>query len=221
MKLFNRILIIFLLLLLAAASTAMMIAPQLMISFLADAFTSMSQSIGEGSIVPMVGISALTLIVCLVLLWLELRWSGSSKMVEVQQVSGGRVAISADSIASRLKHDVDRLPGVIEVKPRVRRKRDRLDVTLDLTTGPEVDIPQKTEEVCQLVRQIVETQMGMKLVGDPQVRVRFGPFLASEDSGTPTLEDQVSQALPIAQPPLEVPFEGNQEDDGPKDPSEW
>lgn len=221
MKLFNRILIILLLLLLAAASTAMMIAPQLMISFLADAFTSVSHSIREGSILPIVGISALALMVCLVLLWLELRWSGSSKMVEVSQVSGGRVAISADSIASRLKHDVDRLPGVIEVRPRVQRKRDKLDVTLDLTTGPEVDIPQKTEEVCQLVRQIVESRMGMRLVRDPQVHVRFGPFLASEDSGTPVFEDQVSQALPVSQPPLEVPLEGNQETDGASDPSEW
>ena len=142
-------------------------------------------------------------------------------MVEVQQVSGGRVAISADSIARRLKHDVDRLPGVVEVKPRVERKRGGLNVALDLITGPEVDIPQKTEEVCQLVRQIVETQMGMKLVRDPQVRVRFGPFLASEDSGARMLEDQVSRVTPISQPPLEVPLEEDSKTDRADDPSEW
>ena len=221
MNLFNRILIILLLLLLAAASTAMMVAPQLTTSLLADAFTSMSRSTRGGSIAPIVGISTLILVICLILLWLELRWAGSSKMVEVQQVSGGRVAISADSIARRLKHDVDRLPGVVEVKPRVERKRGGLNVALDLITGPEVDIPQKTEEVCQLVRQIVETQMGMKLVRDPQVRVRFGPFLASEDSGARMLEDQVSRVTPISQPPLEAPLEEDSKTDRADDPSEW
>jgi len=70
---------------------------------------------------------------------------------------------------------VDQLTDVITVIPQVRTRGTAVDITLDLETTPDVDVPMKTEEVMAVVRDVVEGQMGLQL-RRVKVNVRHAPY---------------------------------------------
>jgi preprotein translocase subunit SecG len=113
-------------------------------------------------------------IVCLVLLWLELR-RPKKKTVRVQKVAGGEVHISIDSIAQRLAYNIDQLPDVIKVTPRITGRSRGMDIELELETTPDIDVPMKTEEVLQVTREVIVERMGLKL-GKVQVKIKHAPY---------------------------------------------
>jgi len=50
-----------------------------------------------------------------------------------------------------------------------------VEVELDLETSPEVDVPTKTEEVCQVTREAIEDKMGLKLC-KVRVNIKYAPY---------------------------------------------
>ena len=58
------------------------------------------------------------IIVCLFLLWLELR-RPRKKTIRAQKMAGGEAHITVDSIAQRLAYNIDQLPDVIKVTPQI------------------------------------------------------------------------------------------------------
>jgi hypothetical protein len=111
---------------------------------------------------------------CLLLLWLELR-KPRKKTIRVQQVAGGEASISVDSIGQRLAYNIDQLPDVIKVSPRITSRTRGVDVELVLETSPDVDVPMKTEEVLQVTREVIEERMGLKL-GKVEVKIKHAPY---------------------------------------------
>ena len=113
-------------------------------------------------------------LLCLLILWLELR-KPRRKTIKVQQVAGGEASIAVDSIAQRLEYNIDQLPDVVKVSPRITGTSRGVDVELVLETSPDVDIPMKTEEVLQVTREVVEERMGLK-VGKVEVKIKHSPY---------------------------------------------
>jgi hypothetical protein len=114
------------------------------------------------------------ILVCVVILWLELR-RPRKKTIRVQKVAGGEAHIAVDSIAQRLSYNIDQLPDVVKVSPRITGRSRGVDVDLVLETTPDVDVPMKTEEVLQVTREVVEDRMGLKL-GKVQVKIKHAPY---------------------------------------------
>jgi uncharacterized alkaline shock family protein YloU len=86
------------------------------------------------------------------------------KSIKVPMVEGGEARLHVDSIVQRLRYEVDRLPDVVSVRPQVQSKGSKgVNVTLDVVTAPTVDIPTKTQELVTLVRDQVETRMGIRV----------------------------------------------------------
>ncbi len=112
----------------------------------------------------------------LLILWLLFEIRPPRRIVRVPAVSGAIVAVAVDSIRDRLKYHLDQLAGVIEVHPQVIPYRDGLRVELDVLTTPEVEVPSKAQEVLQMARMVVEDQMGLRLHGQPVVRIRHAPY---------------------------------------------
>jgi len=115
-------------------------------------------------------------VICAVLLWLEIRRRRPSA-IRVQRVSGGEARLTVDSIARRLEYDVGQRGGVISIKPNILGRRGGVEVELDLETSPEVDVPTKTEEVCQVVKGAVEDKMGLTL-RKVKVNIKHTPYPA-------------------------------------------
>ncbi|TEU14885.1 MAG: hypothetical protein E3J21_14675 [Anaerolineales bacterium] len=119
--------------------------------------------------------AVLTFVVCGLLLWLELR-RPYGKAVRVQKVSGGEAKVTTDSIARRLAYNIDQLTDVISVKPKVLGKGKGVHVRLNVETGPEIDVPAKTEEISKVAREVIEERMGLKLAGKLEISIKHTPY---------------------------------------------
>jgi len=97
------------------------------------------------------------------------------KTVRVQKLAGGEAHITIDSIAQRLAYNIDQLPDVIKVSPKIDSRARGVDIDLLLETTPDIDVPMKTEEVLQVTREVVGERMGLKL-GKVQVSIKHAPF---------------------------------------------
>lgn len=111
---------------------------------------------------------------CLLLLWLELR-RPRKKAIRTQKLAGGEAHIATESIEQRLAYNIDQLPDVVKVTPRVTGRSRGLDIDLFLETAPDIDVPMKTEEVVEVTREIVVERMGLKL-GKVNVQIKHAPY---------------------------------------------
>jgi uncharacterized alkaline shock family protein YloU len=93
----------------------------------------------------------------------------------VQKVAGGESNIAVESISQRVAYNIDQLPEVIKVTPRVSGRSRGVDVDLQLETSPEIDVPMKTEEVLAVTKDVVETRMGLKL-GKVTINIKHAPY---------------------------------------------
>jgi len=185
MNTFNRIIVILLLilaipLLLLVMFTAAFPGPAIAAMQAQLAVLEMLTLTGK---VVIIAVSALLILLCLVLLWLELRRPGPS-VVKLSKVEGGEAVLTLNSIEQRLAYNVDQLPDVIKVVPKVVGKGKSVDVVLNLETTADVDVPAKTQEVVQVTREVVEERMGLAL-GKVKVNITMAPppRLPSERQG--------------------------------------
>lgn len=116
----------------------------------------------------------ITFIICGLVLYLEVR-RPARKRVKLEKISGGQVELAVESIEQRLKYHVDQLADVVEVIPKVKPRRNSIDVDLDLETAPDIDVPTKTEEVCEVARDVVEAKMGLRL-RKIKVNIKHTPY---------------------------------------------
>jgi uncharacterized alkaline shock family protein YloU len=179
---FNRVVVVLVLLAIMVLSAIFFIVPVqalgVLIPFLQGLETGL---VRMGGVLRILGGLLFTFFIwlfCAALLWLEVRRPRATT-IKVQKVSGGEAALAADSIASRLEYNIDKLADVTKVKPTISSGRNGVRVQLELETSPEIEVPMKTEEVQQLTKDIVENRMGLKLE-TVRVIIRHAPYPKSE-----------------------------------------
>jgi len=181
MNVFNRIVVILLLFAIIVLAAVYIIAPGESLRLVAVT----SEWLHQGTVNYMqsdrllfaggrVLIGGALIILCLIILWLEMR-RPRRKSIRAQKVEGGEARITIESVEQRLAYNIDQLPDVIKVTPHVTGKSRGVDVDLVLETSPEVDIPMKTEEVLQVTREVIVERMGLKL-GKVQIRIKHAPY---------------------------------------------
>ena len=173
MNIFNRVVMVILLLLAVVASAIFTVVPFHFIAFLTRAVEVLNRSV-QGA-----RLASLLVGVGLVILWIFLLvlevWRPPKRTVRVLKVSGGEAELTIDAIAQRLVYRVDQLADVVSVRPRISAGRGGVHVQLVLETSPDIDVPTKTEEVCGVVRGVIEERMGLKL-RKVKVKVRHAPY---------------------------------------------
>jgi membrane protein implicated in regulation of membrane protease activity len=176
MNLFNRIVVVLLLLLVIVLAFVAMFLPLGPLDFIIGWLTFIKASLYvPTNYLIVILVSLVVILLSLLLLWLEFRGPARPKTVRIEKVGGGYAEVTTDSIAQRLKYRVDQLVGVTEVKPIVTSRGKVVDVVLDLETSPDIEVPAKTEEVCQVAREEVEQKMGLKL-DRIRVNIRHAPY---------------------------------------------
>ena len=143
-------------------------------------------------------LAVLTFILCGLLLWLELR-RPHRKAVRVKKVSGDEAKVTTDSIARRLEYNIDQLAEVISVKPKITSKGKGVHVRLNVETGPEIDVPAKTEEISKVAREVIEERMGLKLAGKIEINIKHAPYPKdwSVVKKTPELDSGHEESIPL------------------------
>jgi len=195
MNIFNRIAIVLLLISLILVSAAVIVLPKQAISVASNAIQALDvyASTFQGWLFMTLALAAIILL-CIVLLWLEFRRT-APRTVRVEKITGGQARVAVESVAQRLQYNLDQLPQVLSVKPRIAARGKRVDITLDVETTQDVNIPVKTEEIGQITRSVIQEQMGLKL-GRLVVAVRH--------TSVPSMErPRPAPSAPPQQPPSE------------------
>lgn len=181
MNVVNRILVILLVLAVLVLTVVIAIDPDWsftvasnVLEWLADGADDYQQSDFWLYITLRVVIGGAVVAVCLLLLWLEVR-RPRKKTILAQKLAGGESHIAVDSIAQRLAYNIDQLPDVVTVTPRVTGRSRGVDVTLLLETTPDIDVPMKTEEVMEVAREVIAERVGLK-VGKVTINIKHAPF---------------------------------------------
>ncbi len=117
------------------------------------------------------GLAALVFVIAILILFLELH-RPSIKRLKVQEVMGGQVEVTIEAIVHRLEHVISQISDVTRVRPRVvaTKKGNVVDLFLEVETAPDVNVPQKTQEIIAAARQVMEERMGLK-VGKIEMRL--------------------------------------------------
>jgi len=182
MNVANRLVVILLLLLIILATALIVIVPQDTFRLVAVAFDVLRQTssnyINSGDRLLFAGgrviVGGIVVLVCLVVIWLELR-QPRKRTIRTQKLAGGEAHITVDSIEQRLAYNIDQLPDVVKVAPRITGRTRGVDVDLVLETSPDIDVPMKTEEVIEVTREVIVERMGLKL-GKVQVKIKHAPY---------------------------------------------
>ncbi len=114
------------------------------------------------------------LVIFVPLLLAELRRRKGPPLVRMHTATG-EAQVTVESIGKRLAWHIDQLADVVAVQPIVRPRGDSVDVTLNVETRPEIEVPMKTEEVMLVAREVVEERMGLKL-GRLDVRIHHSDY---------------------------------------------
>jgi uncharacterized alkaline shock family protein YloU len=207
MNTFNRVVVVLLLLATIIVMTIVLVVPRPAIEVLQQWLGNLDANLATiyPPVLLVVGVAVALLVdvVCTVLLWLEFR-RRRPRTIRMQSISGGQAELTVDSVARRLEHNISRLEGVTFIKPDVWGKRGGVEVELDLETSPEVDVPTKTEEVCQVTREAIEDKMGLKL-RKVRVNIKHAPY----PTEPLTISDQTPDVIepPIASEDISLPIE--------------
>ena len=161
MDIFNRVVVILVLVLLVAALVWALLQPLFFVEVLQQAGEGLKEIVYSNYLLYL-AVAAVLLLIAVVFLWLELR-RRTRKTVRVHQVSSGEVDLSVASIGQSLEYFVNGLEGVIRVKPKIVSKGKAVDVILNVETRPDVDVPSKTNEICDVARDVVEGRLGLQL----------------------------------------------------------
>jgi hypothetical protein len=141
-------------------------------------------------------------LVGLLLIFLEL-FRTRRKTVRLKDKSG---ELMVDSIAGHLTYHLDLLPDVLRVRPVVSSNGKNLSTTIHIETPPDVNVPQKSAEVKETARKVIEEQLGLQTKGEIKVIVRpiAYPKISPVEQARPARADRPSApSLPPVEPMIE------------------
>jgi len=166
MNVFNRIVVVILLIAGLILLPLFFLFPQQFLSNLAGAISSFEQYL-EGFSPPIrfgsgIALAILSFVLCLLLLILEFRPSKPG-VVRVTKADKGEILLELDSIARRIQQAVAQVPNVVEVKPSVKRSGAGIAIEANIVTTPEVNVPEKSREIMEIVKNLIEEEIGVKL----------------------------------------------------------
>lgn len=126
--------------------------------------------------------------------------------LRLKQTDGGTVEVTAVAIENLLRDELERLPEVRRVVPRVQVNAGAVDTFLDATIEPSASIAHVTTILAQGVGTVLRDQVGVTNVRRPNVRISYDeanarPVRQPARSGPPANPVPASQFEPPLPPP--------------------
>ncbi len=125
----------------------------------------------------------------------------TDKTVLVRDVGMGTAVLSTAAVARRLEQLVAGLPEVEAVRARVNRRKDAVEVRLEVMVDPECDLSLVASEVSRTTQEGVTEQMSVALASPPRLRLYYSPRRTVPTPWRPpAAASAVSQERPRAHP---------------------
>lgn len=90
--------------------------------------------------------------------------------VRINHVSTGSAVISIDAMVQQLRGAIEAVPLVSMARPRLTVRKGAVDVVVELRTSAQAQLRTVADDVCAVVRRVVEGEIGAEL---RSVRVAF------------------------------------------------
>ncbi len=103
---------------------------------------------------------------------------GSKGTLRLKQADGGTVEVTAGNIETLLREELESLPEVRRVVPRVRVNSGAVDTHLDATIEPSASIAHATAVLGDGVATVLREQVGVTSVRRPTIRISYDEMAA-------------------------------------------
>jgi len=150
------------------------------------------------------------------LIFFELR-PRRKRLIRVQQIAGGMVTINDASIVQQIEYKLDPIPGIINVKPEIQAKRDKVQAVVHVDVAAGTNVPSMAANLVDKIKSVLMEDLGLQIYGQPEVRIKVTsipggrlPEPVPQPKPTPV---QPREAEPVLPPPL--PIEKHSEWAGP------
>lgn len=161
MKIVNRLIYVVLILLLIFVSVLGFLGS---LGLLPNLATGIYQALTNPSLRWIVTlVSAVLTIAGIYLLGMAFRWEQQSGAAVVTQSSLGDISITLNAFESLVRRSAKQVEGVRDLKPSVVAGRDGINIRLRVTTMPEVNIPQVSDQLQETVKHQVEALTGVQV----------------------------------------------------------
>ena len=191
----NRIVVVAVLALAAIFCCVVLAGARWILPALANQLDLLAQSIASAPwyqvVLPGVILAFVVDFVLVLFIILEVR-SPRPRFIRVASATGGEVELNASSIVDRLKQEVDALPGVISVSPKITTKRDGVVIQMRADVAEGVDLPSQGERIADKIREVIEETIGLKMAREPKVSLRT----VAEAGEAPTKRAEVTKRSP-------------------------
>lgn len=205
MSTINRVVIVVALLALMALLTAVCVLPHIILTNVGQGLVDLGRYFNSVQPVWRLVLGLLLAlflnVIILFLIFLEVR-PAHRRFIRVQQVTGGMATISTDSITQQVTYQLDPIPGVLKVSPRINAKGDKVRAIVDVEVAAGSDVPALAMELMQAVNTVLADSLGLQVYGQPEVRIKVAP------SPTPVVKKpQPKPDKPAAELPHQTPPE--------------
>jgi hypothetical protein len=96
------------------------------------------------------------------------------------RLRNGSGELTTGGIAEHLGYYIDLLPDVVRVQPAVKSKGKSVSATLLVETAPGINIPEKSSQIRETARYVLEEQLGLQVRDEIRVVIRPSSFPAGK-----------------------------------------
>lgn len=101
------------------------------------------------------------------------RRQGSRGALRIRQADGGMVEVTPAAIESLLRDELESLPEVRSVKPKVALAKGSVDTYLDAQIEPSASIASATKLLSTTVEGVLREQVGVTAIRRPTIRISY------------------------------------------------
>ncbi|MBN1262005.1 MAG: hypothetical protein JXB35_15100 [Anaerolineae bacterium] len=174
MNTFNRVVIVVVLVVLIPLVSVFLVIPHAALSDVGEWAMNLGDRLWAMNPLPRLGAGILLALafdlLALLLIVLEVR-PKRKPFIRVQDITGGLATVSVESVVQQLQYRLDPLPAVIEVKPAVQARRNKVQAVVDVIVSAGVNVPEKAGELVELVKDVLERELGLQTAGEPEIRI--------------------------------------------------
>ncbi|HOS80053.1 MAG TPA: hypothetical protein PLQ85_04760, partial [Anaerolineae bacterium] len=123
------------------------------------------------------------------------------RFIRVENLAGGMATVSVESVVRQLEYRLAPIPNVIAVRPKIRAGRGKVQAVVNVDVGTGVNVPQMASRLVEEVKEVLNTEMGLQLAGEPEVRITVLPQPEGRRAPQPQPAAPVAPVTPPAIPP--------------------
>jgi hypothetical protein len=178
MNTFNRVVIVVLLLILIPVMSVLFVIPHSVLYNTGDWMRDLGERLWDMRPILRLPIGILLALafdaLAALLIYFEVR-PKRKRFIRVEELSGGMATLSVESITQQLEYHLDPLANVIKVSPEIKAKGNKVQAVVDVTVTPGANVPQMATKLVERVKRVLVEDLGLRVAGDPQIRMRVAP----------------------------------------------